>query len=72
MKMDSIFQIVSKVFKSRTLVVNWLALVASTVTLWTNSEMIQQYPEVVAILGSALAGANLVLRWMTSLPLSAK
>jgi hypothetical protein len=34
--------------------------------------MIQQYPEVVAILGSALAGANLVLRWMTSLPLSAK
>jgi hypothetical protein len=40
--------------------------------LWTNSELIQAYPEVVAVMGSVLAAVNIGLRWLTNLPLSAK
>jgi len=70
--MSGIWDIVGKLFKSRTLLVNWGALVAATLTLWTNNELIAQHPDVVAALGAALAGVNIVLRWLTALPLSEK
>jgi len=70
--MGSIWDIVGKLFRSKTLIVNWGALVAATLTLWTNSELVTQYPEVVAALGAVLAGVNIVLRWLTTLPLSEK
>lgn len=70
--MGSIWDIVGKVFKSKTLIVNWAALVAATLTLWTNSELVAQYPDIAGALVAALAGVNLVLRWVTTLPLSDK
>lgn len=70
--MGSVWDIVTKVFKSKTLIVNWLTLVASTLVLWTNSDLVAQYPDIAAGMVSVLAGVNLVLRWGTSLPLSDK
>ncbi len=68
--MSGIWDIVGKIFKSKTLIVNWAALVAATLTLWTNSELVQQYPDIAGALVAALAGVNIVLRWLTSLPLN--
>lgn len=64
--------VVTKVFKSKTLIVNWAAFVAATFTLWIDTDLIQQYPEVVGILTSVLAAVNLVLRAVTNKPLGAK
>jgi hypothetical protein len=66
------WNIVAKLFKSKTLIVNWTALVAATLTLWLDSSLIQSNPEVVAVLTSVLAAVNIVLRAVTSLPLSEK
>ncbi len=70
--MDGIWQIVSKVFASKTLLVNWGALIAATLTVWTQSDLIVQHPDILGYMVSALAGVNLVLRWLTTLPLSEK
>lgn len=70
--MGSIWDIVTKVLRSKTLIVNWGVLIASTLTVWTNSELIAQHPDVMATLVSALAAINIVLRYLTTLPLSSK
>ena len=67
-----IWDIVTKLLKSKTLIVNWGVLIASTLTVWTNSELITQHPDVMATLVSALAAVNIVLRYLTTLPLSDK
>lgn len=72
MDLSKIYLVVTKLLKSKTLVVNWAALVAATLTLWTNSEVIAQYPEVVAAMGSVLAGVNIVLRFLTKDSLESK
>jgi hypothetical protein len=70
--MSGIWDIVGKIFKSKTLIVNWAALVAATLTVWTQSDLIAQHPDVLGYMISALAGVNLVMRWLTTLPLSDK
>lgn len=70
--MGSIWDIVGKVFKSKTLIVNWAALVAATLTVWTQSDLITSHPDVLGYMISALAGINIVMRWLTTLPLSEK
>lgn len=67
-----IYQVVTKVLKSKTLIVNWAALIVGTLTLWQNSELIEQYPEVTAVIGSVLAGTNIVLRFLTNTSLDRK
>jgi len=68
--MKDIALIFTKIFKSRTLIVNWGTLIAATLTLWTGSELVAQYPAVATTLGSVLAGVNIVLRYVTVKPLS--
>ena len=70
--MSSIWDIVGKLFKSKTLIINWGTLVAATLTVWTNSDLIAQHPDIAGYLVSALAGVNIVLRYLTTLPLSDK
>ncbi len=74
--MNSVFDFVgtvlTKAFKSKTLIVGWLTLVASTLTLWQGSEVIAAYPKVVAGIGAVLGAITLVLRYATTLPLSDK
>lgn len=70
--MTKITQIVTKIFKSKTLIVNWAALAAGTIALWQASPALAEYPEVVAALGTALAAVNIVLRFVTKIPLDDK
>lgn len=63
---------ITKVFKSRTLIVNWSALIAATLTLWLDAGVIAEYPEVAGVLTSVLAGVNVVLRFLTTEPLEDK
>lgn len=74
--MSSVFDFVglvlTKAFKSKTLIVGWLTLVASTLSLWSGSEVIVQYPQVVSAIGAVLGVVTLVLRYATTLPLSDK
>lgn len=69
---DFVGVVLVKAFKSKTLIVGWLTLIASTLTLWSGSEVVAQYPQVVAGLGAALGVVTLVLRYLTVLPLSEK
>lgn len=64
--------IFTKVHKSKTLIVGWLTLIAATFELWTNSEFIAQYPQVVAGIAAALGAVQLVLRAVTTLSLDEK
>lgn len=70
--MDRILLLVSKALKSKTLIVNYAALAAATLTLWVNHDALAEYPEVVAAMGSVLAGINIVLRLVTNKPLEQK
>lgn len=69
---DVIGLVLTKAFKSKTLIVGWLTLIASTLTLWSGSEVVAQYPQVVAGLGAVLGVVTLMLRYATTLPLSDK
>jgi hypothetical protein len=69
---DFVTTVLTKLFASKTLIVNVGALIAGTITLWLNSPVITEYPRVVAILGTILAAVNVVLRYLTTLPLSEK
>jgi hypothetical protein len=69
---DFVGVVLSKLFKSKTLIVNVGALVAGTITLWLDSPVITDNPQVVAALGAVLAAVNVVLRYATTLPLSEK
>lgn len=70
--MDSMWTMVTKIFASKTLIVNWAALVAATLTVWTQSSLITTHPDILGYMVSALAGVNIVMRWLTTLPLSEK
>lgn len=69
---DFIGTVLAKAFKSKTLIVGWLTLVASTLTLWSGSEVVAQYPQAVATIGAILGVVTLILRYVTVLPLSDK
>lgn len=64
--MGSVFNIFTKVMKSKTLIINWGTFVATTLTLWMNSEALINHPEIAAALAPVLAGVNVVLRWLTT------
>lgn len=70
--MSSVWDIVGKLFKSKTLIVNWLTFVVGLGTYLTNDQLIAQYPGTTAAIVSAIAAINVVLRWLTVLPLSEK
>jgi hypothetical protein len=70
--MQTVLNIVTAVFKSKTLIVNYLALIAGTLTLWADSSVLSEHPQVVAGIATALAAINVVLRYVTVLPVSEK
>ena len=67
-----IYQIVTKALKSKTLIVNWATLIAATLTMWTGSDIVADYPQVAAAMVAALSGVNMLLRAVTSLGLDKK
>lgn len=70
--MDTLWLLLSKAFKSKTLIVNYVSLAAATLALWLDSPVVTENPALVATLGGALAAVNVVLRLVTNLPLSEK
>jgi len=70
--MAKIALLITKALRSRTLIVNYAVLIAGTLTLWTGSDVITDNPEVAAVMGSILAGVNIVLRLLTTKPLEDK
>lgn len=68
----NLIHLVTKLFKSKTLIVNWAVLIGSVLTVITNSAAITAHPEVVAYLISALSGVNLFLRLATNKALGDK
>lgn len=65
-------EFLSKMAKSKTIIVNSLTVVVGTLGYWSGHEVIAQYPEAVAIMVSALGALNVVLRLVTSIPVSQK
>lgn len=65
-------QIVTKLFKSKTLIVNWVTLIVGVLGVVAGSEVIKDYPEITASIVSAVAALNVVLRWVTVAPLEDK
>lgn len=70
--MDTIWMLITKALKSKTLIVNYVSLAAATLALWLDSPVITDNPTLVATFTAALAAVNIVLRAVTSLPLSEK
>ena len=70
--MPSISTIVTKLFKSKGLIVGWLTFVTGLLGYLVADQWISQYPEVVAVLVSVLGALQVVVRWLTVLPLSEK
>lgn len=54
--------------KSRTFWTNMLVLAAGVVGYVGGHEVIQQYPQVVAISGAVVGALNIVLRFLTTQP----
>lgn len=63
---------ISKLMKSKTIIVNSLVVIAGTMTYWTNNEVIAQNPDIVAALVTAIGVINVVLRFVTKIPVSEK
>lgn len=70
--MKDLTLIVTKILKSKTLVVNWATVIASTITLWMATPVIAENPQATAVLVPILAGANIILRYLTDKPLKDK
>lgn len=70
--MGSILQIITKLFQSKTLILNWITLIVGVLAAVSGSEIIKDYPDVAAGILSAVGALNLVLRYLTTLPLAAK
>ena len=54
-----------KWYQSKTIWVNILAFVVSSLTALTNGEWVSENPEVAAIVGGVVAAINIVLRKIT-------
>jgi hypothetical protein len=63
---------IGKLLKSKTIIVNTLAVVAGTMTYLSGNEVIAQNPEIVAGLVTALGVVNVILRLVTKIPVSEK
>lgn len=62
----------SKMLKSKTIIVNVLTVVVGTMGYWAGNEVIAQNPGAVAILIAATGAVNVLLRLVTSIPVSDK
>lgn len=69
---DTLTLVVTKVFKSKTLILNWLVFAVAILGFAVGHDAIAAYPEVVAVLGAVIASLNVVIRAFTFLPLEQK
>lgn len=69
---DFLAKIVTYALRSRTLIVAWMTFFAGLLGYLAGDEFIAQNPAVVAFLTSALGFVNLVLRYVTTVPLEEK
>jgi hypothetical protein len=69
---DTISQVVTKIFKSKTLILGWVTVAAGALGYVAGHDFIQQYPNFVAVLVSVIGALNLVIRTVTFLPLDLK
>jgi hypothetical protein len=69
---ETISQVVTKVFKSKTLILGWVTVAAGALGFVAGHDFIQQYPNLVAVLVSVIGGLNIVVRAFTFLPLDVK
>lgn len=58
-------EFMTRLMKSRTIVFNVAMLIAGLMTYLLNSDIIKQYPDVVAGLVTAAGAINVVLRFLT-------
>lgn len=56
-------------YESRTVIVNALSLAVGLLTVLAGSELVTQYPKAAAFIGTALAGVNIALRFVTAAPI---
>jgi hypothetical protein len=61
-----------KPWVSKTVLVNSLTLIGSLVAVVSGSDLIQEYPQAIAVLGAVASAVNIGLRFLTSVPLSLK
>lgn len=69
---DTITQVVTKVFKSKTLILGWTTVIAGALGYVAGHDFIAQYPELVAVLVSVIGALQVVIRAFTFLPLDLK
>lgn len=55
----------------RTELFNWLVLIVSVLTMVADSEVVKQYPQVVAWIVTGVAVANIVLQYLSGQPIRA-
>jgi hypothetical protein len=67
-----VFEFLGKMAKSKTIIVNGLTVVIGTLGFWAGNDVIAQYPEAVSVMVAAIGTLNVVLRLVTSIPVSAK
>lgn len=63
---------IGQLAKSKTIIVNVLMVAAGVIGYLAGDQVIAQHPEVVAALVSAAGVVNVVLRLVTSVPVSSK
>ncbi len=56
-------------FQSKTIIVNSLTLAASLLSVLAGSQLIAEYPRGAAGIAAALAAVNIMLRFVTVLPI---
>ena len=69
---STISQIVTKIFKSKTLILGWTTVIVGALGYVAGHDFIKHYPDLVAVLVSVIGGLNIVLRALTFLPLDLK
>lgn len=69
---DALTLAVTKVFKSKTLILNWLTFIVALVGFAVGQDVIVDHPQVVAVLTAVIAALNVVIRAFTFLPLEQK
>lgn len=70
--MQNLTLLISKLFKSKTLILGWLTFVVGLLSFLVSDQWIAQYPQAVAIMLTVLGVLQAVVRLITKLPLSEK
>lgn len=69
---DVLTQVVTKVFASKTLILNWLTFIVALLAFAVGQDVIAAHPQVTAVLTAVIAALNVVIRGFTYLPLEQK